>query len=350
MLHVVAGGVLVTWACSTANQTEEGGDSYEATGGTGATSGKGGTGGSSAQGQGGSSAQSGTGGSAQGGRGGSGAVSGGSSGAGGRGAAGQGGVPLGGTGAGSPGKGGSNAAGGGTASAGRSASGGSKATGGVSGTGGVSSSGGNASGGMATAGSATNGGMVGAGGALPNDPTWKPPDMVETSKLVVLYQVGETGASSNQVRFSLKLKNQTEEPYDLGDVTIRYWMSSEPPPQMHIYYASTGLRASGMGTFVPNMAVSYVEYKFSSGGIVPVYVDQNSLNNAEIQAAVDNNINAKFNQANDWSFDSTATQAKANPKITLHDGDTLVWGCDPWHTCASTEPTGEGGAAGTSGI
>jgi hypothetical protein len=166
----------------------------------------------------------------------------------------------------------------------------------------------------------------------------------------VLYQVGETAASSNQVRFSLKLKNQTEEPYDLSDVTVRYWMSSEPPPQMHIYYASTGLRASGMGSFVPNMAVSYVEYSFSAGGVVPVYVDQNSLNNAEIQAAVDNNINAKFNQANDWSFDSTAMQAKANPKITLYDGDTLIWGCDPWHTCASTEPTGEGGAAGGSGI
>jgi cellulose 1,4-beta-cellobiosidase len=143
---------------------------------------------------------------------------------------------------------------------------------------------------------------------------------------------------------TLALQNQTDTAFDLSTVTIRYWMSSEPAPQMRVDYSSAGLKVAGAPAFVPNSANSYIEFSFGAGGTVPPYVDQNSLNNSQIQAVVSTNINnAMFNQANDWSFDRTATQSKPNPKMTVYDGDTLIWGCEPSHLCATPDPTGAGG-------
>jgi hypothetical protein len=347
--RLIAGAALAAWACAKANELPGDEGAYDPSGGSS------GRGGSAAQGgSGGSSAQSGTGGST--------AASGGSAatGTGGSAAVGGGGTSgagvTGGVG-GAAGGGGVLPSGGSTASGGRSATGGASpmsgaggTTGGVSATGGATGEGGR--GGVASGGSATAGGPSGgANGAagLPNDPDWDPPDMTATAKVIVYYKAQQTAASARDVRMDLMFKNQTEDDYPLADVTVRYWMSAEPAPQLHIDYSVTGLKAS-TPTFVGNMGVSYVEFSFGATGVVPVYVDDNSLtNNTIVQVRIDTNINnSNFNQANDWSYDGSSGAAKANPKITMYDGDTLIWGCDPWHTCAGLPPdpppTGEAGA------
>jgi len=213
----------------------------------------------------------------------------------------------------------------------------------MSATGGMSA-GGNPNGGGANAGGAGTGGGT---GGIPNDPNWMPPDM-SNAKIVAFYHVDQGAATSTNIQMTIVLKNQTDAAYDLTNVTVRYWMSSEPPPRPEQYYSSAGLRLTGAPTFVPNMAVSYLLLSFRAGGVVPAYVDQNTLEQSRIQIGVQAGSagNTRFNQANDWSFDATASGSKANPKITVYDGDTLIWGCEPSHVCAVISDGGEGGAGG----
>jgi hypothetical protein len=330
--HVFVSAVLVSWACAK-NGANPGTDSYTPTG---ATSGRGGT--SARSGTGGSSTQGGSN-NPSGATGGSAAASGGSSGIeeGGR----SGSQTSGGTG-GSVAAAGRKGTGGGSVTAGRSGTGGTNSMGGVTGTGG------DGIGGGMPAGGATSSGGTGAAG-LPNDPNWKPPDM-SGAKLVVLYACTQTAASSTNITFNLNLQNNTDTPYDLSAVTLRYWMSSEPPPAPALDYAAAGMKLSSTIQFVPNNANSYLKFTFGKGGVAPPWTAQNADNDTRIQARVQGASginNQNFNQANDWSFDKSATAAKPNPKITLYDGDTLIWGCEPSHVCAdTTSMTGEAGAGG----
>lgn len=340
MRNLLVGAALFTWACAEASSPEIPDDIEQpragsgGKAGSGAQSGSGGTALGGSAGSGGSGATGGTlalggtsGAAATGGSSGA-AGSGGSSGSGG--AAGMGGMPMGGTG----GVAGNDAAGGSDAAGGTGA-------GGI-GTGGVA---GNASGGVANAGA---GGAVGGAGGIPNDPNWMPPDMSD-AKIVVLYKCDARQTMGSNVAMTLYLKNQTDEPYPMADVTVRYWLSSEPPPQPALHHSATNLSAKN-AVFVPNMAVSYLEWSFGATGTLPAYVDQNTLNNnGVIQAGVQSTVGvAQFNQANDWSFDATAVAAKENPKITVYDGDTLIYGCEPSRVCAEIEPEpmGEAGASG----
>jgi hypothetical protein len=342
--HVLASTALVVWGCAKANEPD---DSYrpdEPAGARAGTTNQSGSGGK---------AQSGSGGTPSTGGGSAGLTSGGSSGsgpAGGKGGvAGSGGMTAGRGGNGGAGtSGGTNGSGGAGGTGGVNTTAGSAGSGGTSGAGGASGAGG--TGGAGGSGGTTGGAASGGTGGVPLDPNFMPPDMTD-AKMVVLYQAQSTMASSQDVRFVIRLKNQTEAAYDLGSVTVRYWLSSEPAPQLHVYYSSAGL-AAGTPEFVGNMSNSYVEFNFRATGVVPAYVDQNSLNQAEIQFAIDTMINgAKFNQSNDWSFDAMATQSRLNAKITVYDGDTLIFGCEPSQVCATTDPpsSGEAGAAGQSG-
>src|SRR6185295_10307180 len=136
--------------------------------------------------------------------------------------------------------------------------------GGASTTGGASTAGGagagSSNGGM-SAGGAPNGGTTGGTGAagVPNDPNWKPPDMTATAKLIVYYQASQTAASSTDIRCTLTMKNQTDTAYDLTNVTIRYWLTMEPPPKIQIFYSSPGVNLNGVPTFVGNNSNSYLE-------------------------------------------------------------------------------------------
>jgi hypothetical protein len=243
--------------------------------------------------------------------------------------------------------GGRSATGGVAAVGGASTSGGATGSGGAGGMGGGTSMGGASNGGVDTSGGAAgspSGGMVGAAG-LPNDPNWKPPDM-SAAKIIVLYQAQQKEAMTYSIGMMLQLKNQTDTAYDLSNVTIRYWFSSEAAPMPRFDYTAQGLSAASAPTFVGNMSNSYIELSFKTGGTVPIYVDQNSLNNTNMSVAVQAQSNTgQFTQGNDWSYDSTASAYKANPKITAYDGDTLIWGCEPSHVCATVDaPTGTAGS------
>jgi hypothetical protein len=352
--HLLVSSALVLLACAKASELDsDTPDPYKPNGGKGGSGGsaQSGSGGSaqsgsagSAQSGSGGSAQSGSGGSAQGGSAGTGQAgkAGGSSGGSGGSSAGTGntsGTGNGGTGeSGTGGTGGTGGAtgGGGGATAGGTSSGGTDATGGVSGSGGSGGAGGTASG--------------GTGGVIVIDPNFMPPDMSD-APLQVMYQAEQTANSSRDVRFILRFKNQTDASYSIGGLTLRYWMSSEPPPRLAVDYSTTNLALMGTPTFVGNGGNSYVEFRFGAAGAVAPYVDQNTLTQHEVRFRMDTSNNTNFDQSNDWSFDRTAAANKINGKITMHDGATLVWGCEPSKVCAeAAPPTGDAGAGGQSAL
>jgi hypothetical protein len=345
---LLAGAVLVTWACAKGNEPDNG-SSVQApsAGGSGATGGsaQGGSGGASSGGTGGSVMTSGGTGGVGGGTGGVGGGTGGSAagsksetgGAGGAGGGTGGSVATGG----SVGTGGSVATGGDTGTGGSVATGGTGGTVATGGTGGTVGDGGRSTGGSSGKGS-SSGGMGVAG--FTSDPNFKPPDMSK-AKLIVYYQAQQNMAMTYSIGMMLQIKNTTDAPYDLGKVTIRYWFTSEAAPMPRFDYTATGLSASGSPTFFGNASNPYIELKFKAGGTVPVYVDQNSLNNTNMSVAVQAQSNTgQFNQGNDWSFDSTASAYKINPKITVYDNGTLIFGCEPSRLCADTTDMGMAGA------
>jgi endoglucanase len=169
---------------------------------------------------------------------------------------------------------------------------------------------------------------------------------MSTQDLVILYTNEVSATMGREIRFNLRLKNNTDAAMGLSTVTIRYWMSAEPAPRFAIDYAATGLRANSPPTFVTNAGNSYVEFSFGATGSVIPYVDNNTLEQTRINVRIDTTLNTpQFNQSNDWSFDGTSGQLKANAKITAYDGDTLIFGCEPSQTCAEpSAPSGEGGA------
>jgi hypothetical protein len=344
--YTVAATLLCAWACAKSNDQGTGDDSYTPVPGKGGTSStSGGSGGNVATG--GSTAPT-TGGSATGGS----VSSGGDS---------AGGSTSGGTTGGSdvPGAGGSGATGGASATGGGPAAGGSVGMGGSVGTGGgvgmggsvgTGGSGATGAGGTETGGTSSTGSGGTGGSGYAFDPNFKPPDM-SFAKIVVMYTASNTTKSTSNIQFTINLKNQTDAAYPMGTVTVRYWLSSEPPPSTMLYYSSSNLSCKAAPTFVSNHANSYLEFSFAATGSLPPSTDPNAQNAGTLQGGVQagSGVNAMFNQANDWSFDGTAAMSKLNGKITVYDGTTLIFGCEPTEVCAMPDDTTGGGAAGAGG-
>jgi hypothetical protein len=222
--------------------------------------------------------------------------------------------------------------------------------GGSVGTGGSAGSGATGAGGTETGGTSSTGSGGTGGSGYAFDPNFKPPDM-SFAKIVVMYTASNTTKSTSNIQFTINLKNQTDAAYPMGTVTVRYWLSSEPPPSTMLYYSSSNLSCKAAPTFVSNHANSYLEFSFAATGSLPPSTDPNAQNAGTLQGGVQagSGVNAMFNQANDWSFDGTAAMSKLNGKITVYDGTTLIFGCEPTEVCAMPDDTTGGGEAGAGG-
>jgi hypothetical protein len=293
--------VLAAWSCAKANDNL-GGGSYDptATGGTTGTGAKGGTGGSF--GTGGSSASGGKGGTST-----------------------TGGTTS--TGGSTNAFGGTNATGGSTSTGGSGATGGTNSTGGSTSTGGSNSTGGTSTGGTSTGGS---------GGA---------PDL-SNAEVVLYYQAKNTMGSADRVDMRLFIQNKAKTALDLSQVTVRYWMTAESPPNVHSYYSAAGMHLVVPPTFVDAGDNSYLEFSFGAGGQVPA--QNTDLNATEFQGTIDTTNGGKFDQTNDWSFNAAldTDPPQPNDKITVYAAGKLIWGCEPSGACPGS---GEGGAGGEAG-
>jgi len=208
------------------------------------------------------------------------------------------------------------------------------------GTTGASTTSGTSAGSTGTSGSASTGTTGTTSGATGAD---SGPALVLTpSSLEVqfVYSGSNVTAISN-AQFTLDVFNYAATAAPLGDITIRYWFSSDgyDPSTFgdHIYYAGlvgpgTDITSDVSAKFVaaPSANVTatsdtYIELSFASGagslaknGDATIQVGFNGPGYQDL-----------FDETNDYSFEVGDTTVAQDPYATAYFNGTLVWGVEP---------------------
>jgi len=185
------------------------------------------------------------------------------------------------------------------------------------GTGGVETGG---SGGQPTGGGSgtTTGG--GSGDCDDPDAPDRPPQMGEVE---VLYQVGETAATTQTIRATFKVQKTALGYLPLHLVSFRYWYTPDSVSNQtfECHYAEIG-DANLTHTFGPD----YIEIGFtaSAGDLNP------PGDTGEIQVAIhDAGYANSYDQSNDYSFDASLTSYAVNDRVTVYYCGQLVGGIEP---------------------
>lgn len=149
-------------------------------------------------------------------------------------------------------------------------------------------------------------------------------------KVIVQYSNGNSAASSNSISPKLKLVNNSSSSINLKDVKLRYYytIDGEKPQTFWCDWSSAGT-SNVSGSFSKlstgkSGADYYLEISFASGA--GTLEPGNSL---DIQARFSKNDWSNYNQSNDYSFSSSASDFTENIKIPLYVSGKLVSGNEP---------------------
>lgn len=137
-------------------------------------------------------------------------------------------------------------------------------------------------------------------------------------------------ANSNTLYPKIKLINSGKEAVDLSKVTIRYYFTKDDEKQLSFFcdWSSAG-PSNVKGTFISmksqkNNTDTYLEIGFNQGaGIL------NPGEELEIQIRIAKSDWSNFNQSNDYSFNSAASDYVDWDKITVYLSNQLKWGIEP---------------------
>ncbi len=172
-------------------------------------------------------------------------------------------------------------------------------------------------------------------------PTPTPVPTGSGAKIAILYKCSDTNASTGGIRFSLQVQNDDTVAVPLSAVTARYWYVRDDGKwqNFNCYYAAIGSSyVTGTMVRIPlSSAVStadfYTEVGFTSGAgsLSP------GANTGEVQITITKYDNANYNQANDYSFDSSIIDYGRNLKVTGYVNGVLVYGIEP--TGSTPAPT-----------
>jgi len=209
---------------------------------------------------------------------------------------------------------------------GGSASGGTFGTNG--GTGSLPSNGGSQPTGGGTGG--TTQGTSGSGGTGGSVPLAQG-DCLDTDDILVLYRDRNSGAlSTNEPSMVLQVQNPGGTEFPLSDLAIRYWFTADGTSNFTatIDYATLNGQNNINGgidiAFGQEFGSDYAELTF------PTLTDNVGAEGVrEVQLRFHAEPYAPLNQANDFSFLSTAATATANRNVTPYLGGTQVGGCVP---------------------
>jgi hypothetical protein len=147
---------------------------------------------------------------------------------------------------------------------------------------------------------------------------------------LVEYRVPESNTAENYIRANFKIINNSGSSVPLGELTIRYWYTSEGTggDVLECWWAQVG-SSNVKGAFVDvSPAVTgadrYCEVSFLSGaGSI-----QNGSDSGEIQCGIRKETWTDFNETDDYSYDGTKTSYTAWENVTLYHNGTLVWGIE----------------------
>jgi photosystem II stability/assembly factor-like uncharacterized protein len=151
-----------------------------------------------------------------------------------------------------------------------------------------------------------------------------------TGSIKVQFYNQSTAATTNQIYLNIKLVNTGSSAIALANVKIRYYYTEDGTQAQNFYCDYTPVGSSNVNSTFVTMAAAktgadtYVEVGFNSGA--------GSLatgGNTTIQARIAKNDWSNYNQANDYSFNSTATTYVDWTQVTGYVSGALQWGVEP---------------------
>ncbi|WP_158500562.1 cellulose binding domain-containing protein [Spirosoma radiotolerans] len=154
--------------------------------------------------------------------------------------------------------------------------------------------------------------------------------------LSVLHQDVDYGQTQDQIiKPFLKLANAGGQPVPYGELTVRYWFTSEgnsPPTDFQLYYAQLGAVTM---KYVPlaqprQGAFGYVEYSFPGGGSLPA-----NGNSGPIENGILKKDRSNFNETDDYSYQPNRDYLP-NARITAYRNGVIVWGQEPTPVASQT--------------
>jgi trimeric autotransporter adhesin len=149
---------------------------------------------------------------------------------------------------------------------------------------------------------------------------------------------GTTSAASNTIAPKFKVVNTGSSPINLANFTLRYYYTVDSEKQQNFWCDSSGMMSGAnyidvtknvTGKFVTMSTTAqdtdfYLEVGFSSntGNLV-------AGSSLEVQTRITRSDWSNYDQSNDYSFNSSASNYVDWEKVTAYMNGTLVWGNEP---------------------
>jgi PKD repeat protein len=156
------------------------------------------------------------------------------------------------------------------------------------------------------------------------------PVTVQTPMLVrVLHQNADGIVGNNAIKPNLQLVNNSTAAIPYAEMSVRYWLTAEEyaPITATIDYAqlgAAGVKAKYVALSQPaEGAFGYIEYTFTAAGNLPV-----GGNSGAIQSRIAKQTQTNFNEADDYSYATSATYQQNN-RITVYRNGVLISGIEP---------------------
>ncbi|MNJ33661.1 Beta-mannanase/endoglucanase A precursor [compost metagenome] len=149
--------------------------------------------------------------------------------------------------------------------------------------------------------------------------------------LKLQYRTNDTNPGDNQFRPHFRIVNTGTTSVALSDVKIRYYytVDGDKPQQFNCDYAVVGSgNVSGRFVKLDNTAAGadyYLEISFATGAgnLAP------GADSGEIQVRINKADWSNYNESDDYSYSGTQTHFADWDNVTLHQGNSLVWGIEP---------------------
>jgi endoglucanase len=167
----------------------------------------------------------------------------------------------------------------------------------------------------------------------PSTPEPSPTPTGPGANISILYKSTDANAQSSGIRFNFEVRNDAAAPIPLSTVKVRYYYTRDDGKwqSFNCYYAALGNgNITGSMVRIPvssasNTADYYVEVGFTSeaGSLNP------GASTGEIQITLTKHDGSKYNQINDYSFNSKTVDYSRNERITGYVNGVLMFGTEP---------------------
>ena len=157
-------------------------------------------------------------------------------------------------------------------------------------------------------------------------------------QLTLAYRLPEVAPNNNSVRAHFKIFNQSSDPVNLSEITLRYWYTKEGTTDQNMWVDYAVVGSGNVTTSYAAMAspVSdadhYVEMGFTAGAGTLAGGDDSG----EFQLRFSNTDWSNLNDSNDYSYNESYTSYTAWENVTLYCNGNLAWGVEP---SGGTTPT-----------